>query len=133
MANTDDNIGRRIGDRLRVLRKAADLTQPQLAERVGGMEPETISRYERGVRVPTLVVLAELAQALGSDLDGFLADLIAFEPVERVELREIHDLLEPLGDDHLRAVRKLLAAHLDAIDIAMRRRRGGSARTPRRP
>ncbi|MBV8687065.1 MAG: helix-turn-helix transcriptional regulator [Alphaproteobacteria bacterium] len=46
------------------LRKAADLTQEQLAERAG-ISQQYISDLERGKRNPTVVTLYELATALG--------------------------------------------------------------------
>lgn len=114
---TSTDIGKRIGERLRALRNAANLTQPQLAERVqpGGLETETVSRYERGVRIPTFPVLANLAAAVGTDLDTFLAGVINVEPIDRTEVRKLVALLEPLSDEHLRAVRAMLVAHLEAV------------------
>jgi len=46
------------------LRKAAGLTQEQLAER-SGLSQQYISRLEGGHRNPTVVTLHELAEALG--------------------------------------------------------------------
>jgi transcriptional regulator with XRE-family HTH domain len=46
------------------LRKAADLTQEQLAVRAG-MSQQYISDLERGLCNPTIVTLYELATALG--------------------------------------------------------------------
>lgn len=46
------------------LRKAAGLTQEQLAER-SGFSQQYISRLEQGRRNPTVVTLYELASALG--------------------------------------------------------------------
>jgi len=46
------------------LRKAAGLTQEQLAER-SGFSQQYISRLEQGWRNPTVVTLYELAEALG--------------------------------------------------------------------
>jgi len=46
------------------LRKAAGLTQEQLAER-SGFSQQYISRLEQGRRNPTVVTLYELAEALG--------------------------------------------------------------------
>jgi transcriptional regulator with XRE-family HTH domain len=114
---TKTDIGKRIGTRLRALRDAAHLTQPDLAERVGshGIETETVSRYERGMRVPTLPMLSDLAAALGTDLDTLLAGVINAEPVDRVELKKIVALLEPLSDEHLRAVRAMITAHLEGV------------------
>ena len=46
------------------LRKAAGLTQEQLAER-SGFSQQYISKLEQGRRNPTVVTLYELAEALG--------------------------------------------------------------------
>ncbi len=46
------------------LRKAAGLTQEQLAER-SGFSQQYISKLEQGRRNPTVVTLYELANALG--------------------------------------------------------------------
>ncbi|HEX8239185.1 MAG TPA: helix-turn-helix transcriptional regulator [Allosphingosinicella sp.] len=47
------------------LRKAADLTQEQLAVRAG-LSQQYISDLERGLCSPTIVTLYELATALGA-------------------------------------------------------------------
>lgn len=59
----DVEIAAAFGRRLRVLRKGAELTQEALAERAG-LHPTFISNLERGFRVPTVVTLVRLADAL---------------------------------------------------------------------
>jgi transcriptional regulator with XRE-family HTH domain len=51
------------GARLRELRTARGLTQPDIATRVG-TSASNISDLERGIKVPTLTTVARLAQAL---------------------------------------------------------------------
>jgi transcriptional regulator with XRE-family HTH domain len=51
-------------DRLRALRRAANLTQEQLDERAG-LPPRTTVQYENGHRAPYATRLAALADALG--------------------------------------------------------------------
>jgi transcriptional regulator with XRE-family HTH domain len=63
-------LGRRIAD----LRKAADLSQDQLADRAG-MERRSIQRYENAVRTPRITDLWLIAEAL----DVPVADLLAEE------------------------------------------------------
>ena len=54
-------------------RQQAGLTQDQVAEHLSiGME--AVSRMERGLVVPTVVRLAELAQLFGCDLADFLRE-----------------------------------------------------------
>ncbi len=53
-----------LGAAIRRQRKAAGLSQPQLAEKLG-MSVQAVSQFERGVTVPGVYTLAELAAALG--------------------------------------------------------------------
>ncbi len=52
-----------LGQRIAQLRKSRQWTQAQLAERLQ-VEPETISRFERGASVPSLHTLESLASVL---------------------------------------------------------------------
>ncbi|MBP4081965.1 helix-turn-helix domain-containing protein [Aeromonas hydrophila] len=63
------NVGKAIGRQ----RSQAGLTQEQVAEYLNiGME--AVSRMERGIVVPTVVRLAELAQLFGCELADFLRE-----------------------------------------------------------
>ena len=62
---------REIGDRIRVHRRNAGLSQLRLGERIG-RDHKTIHRYETAQRVPDLVDLLLIADAL----DIPLADLV---------------------------------------------------------
>lgn len=66
-----------IGRRLRTAREAKGLTQAELAEAIR-IEPETLSRYENGVRGASLTVLARSAKVLGTTL----ADLMPASTME---------------------------------------------------
>jgi transcriptional regulator with XRE-family HTH domain len=55
--------GALFGARLRELRTARGLTQPDIAARVG-TSASNISDLERGIKVPTLTTVARLAEAL---------------------------------------------------------------------
>ncbi len=70
-------LGKRLGKRIAQRRKAVDWTQDQLAERIG-VDAETISRFERGVTVPSLITLDILARTLKTRT----ADLLAESSVE---------------------------------------------------
>ncbi|MPM12854.1 hypothetical protein SDC9_59208 [bioreactor metagenome] len=60
-----------LGTRIAELRKSRQWTQAQLAERVE-VEPETISRFERGATVPSLHTLETLAQVLHASIGDLL-------------------------------------------------------------
>jgi transcriptional regulator with XRE-family HTH domain len=74
-----------IGARIAQRRQSEGLTQEQVAQALG-IGPEAVSRIERGVVMPTLARLVELAEALNcaveqlirhaSDLDADLALLV---------------------------------------------------------
>lgn len=60
-------IEERLGQRIARQRKAAGLTQAELAEKVN-VQPETISRVETGIRTASLGLLGHLAEALELEL-----------------------------------------------------------------
>ena len=57
------NIRLLFGKRLRRLRRQADFTQEQLAERIG-VSVEFISNMERGINAPSFETLEKLAHSL---------------------------------------------------------------------
>lgn len=73
---TDINIeqlAKSVGKAIARQRLQAALTQEQVAEHLSiGME--AVSRMERGIVVPTVVRLAELAQLFGCELADFLRE-----------------------------------------------------------
>jgi transcriptional regulator with XRE-family HTH domain len=62
------------GLRIRLVRQWRGLTQAELAERVGWMSPESVSRVERRNVAPTVERLREVARALDVPLDVLLGD-----------------------------------------------------------
>jgi transcriptional regulator with XRE-family HTH domain len=58
--------------RLRQLREKAGLTQARLAERAG-LHLSAVTRFEQGLRSPSLVTAGSLAAALGVRVDDLLA------------------------------------------------------------
>ena len=56
-------IAAEFGQRVKQLRTEADLTQEELAEKVG-MHPTFISNLERGYRVPSLPTVLRVADGL---------------------------------------------------------------------
>jgi len=57
--------------RLRELRRAAGLTQGELAKRAG-LSRNGVSQLEQAVRDPSFATVAALAEALGTDCKAFL-------------------------------------------------------------
>ena len=68
-----EELAKSVGKAIGRQRQQAGLTQDQVAEHLSiGME--AVSRMERGLVVPTVVRLAELAQLFGCDLADFLCE-----------------------------------------------------------
>lgn len=59
-----------IGSRIRFYRRLRDLSQRQLASRLGMAAPQ-LSRYETGHTQPTLSVLGRIARALDVSVSDF--------------------------------------------------------------
>jgi len=66
--------GALFGARLREMRVARGLTQPDLAGRVG-TSASNISDLERGIKVPTLTTIARLARALECNVTDLVKTL----------------------------------------------------------
>lgn len=107
-----DALDRKLGRRVAALRTQLRMSQAGLAERVG-TAMQVISRLERGVAVPSLRRLEEIADALGvpmRELFTFdepsqdaveaaverVATVLRRQPIERIELiqRIIVDVLK---------------------------------------
>lgn len=58
------DVRRKVGANVRLYREKADVSQEELADR-SGLHRTYISGVERGVRNPTVLVLAKIAKALG--------------------------------------------------------------------
>jgi len=71
ISEAESPLTKRLGANITVRRKALGWTQEQLAHRLG-VEPETVSRIERGVTAPSLKTL----EKLGGILSIRIADLL---------------------------------------------------------
>ncbi len=84
-------IEKQLGKRVAKLRAAAGLTQAGLAEDVG-VATETISRLERGVTIPSVSRLDDVARALG----GGISDLFEPNPSTIARNKALGDLITEL-------------------------------------
>ena len=89
-----DKLAKRIGKRIADRRKVLGWTQEQLAERVR-VDAETISRFERGVNLPSLPTLERLAAALRVEPGDLLTRA---EPEKLKESAAISTLISELSD-----------------------------------
>jgi transcriptional regulator with XRE-family HTH domain len=94
----------RWSDALRHLRRAAGLSQAELARRAS-LSVESLSLYERGKRVPARETLVRLAEALNADrrTTNGLLDALGFEPLPEGTLAAI-EAERPRLDEIQRAI-----------------------------
>ncbi len=72
-ANIKKKLADKIGSSLSAHRKDACLTQGELAEKIG-VETETISRFERGATMPSLITLQMLAITLNTSITELIGE-----------------------------------------------------------
>jgi transcriptional regulator with XRE-family HTH domain len=70
---SESSMTHRLSANISFLRKARRWTQSDLAERVG-VDTETISRFERGVTLPSLLTLEKISQSLQVGIGDLLAE-----------------------------------------------------------
>src|SRR5437016_12612536 len=68
-----ERLARKLGANIAARRKARKWSQEDLAERLG-VASETISRFERGATLPSLLTLQRVGQILRSPITELLAD-----------------------------------------------------------
>jgi transcriptional regulator with XRE-family HTH domain len=106
-------IGRAIAERRRVLQ----LSQAVVAERLGMVSPESLSRYERGEREPRCTTLARIALALETKPSELMK---ALDPAPRGSLNRVErderyaDDLRSI-DTHLALLSRLEPSALPAV------------------
>jgi transcriptional regulator with XRE-family HTH domain len=98
-----------LGKKLRSLRKAEGLTLAQLGEKVG-LSTSYLSQVERGVTMPSLARLTDIAQALGAQVRYFFENDAASPRVIRAN--EGRRLKGPPGIDVV-----LLSAHSLGMNV----------------
>lgn len=68
-----ESLAVRLGTKIATLRKTRSWTQADLAERVG-VDTETISRFERGATLPSLMTLEKISRSLQVGIGELLAE-----------------------------------------------------------
>jgi transcriptional regulator with XRE-family HTH domain len=67
------HLARRLGANIALRRRARKWSQEELAERLG-VASETVSRFERGATLPSLLTLQRIGQVLRAPITDLLAD-----------------------------------------------------------
>lgn len=104
----DDELLKRLGLRVRALRTSRRLTQQQFAEQVG-LEPETVSRCERGRQPLSVANLTRIGEVFGVSV-GSLVDLEEPLPPPALSEPELEalNLFRELRPEHQQMTIKLL-------------------------
>ena len=76
-----------LGDNIRKYRKANNLSQEELAERLG-VSRQSISLWETGKTQPSIDMLANLASAVDVSVDALLAATESIEPTRNENIQE---------------------------------------------
>lgn len=112
-----------LGSRIKSLRKAQNLTQQKLADRVE-VSRIYVQALESNRRLPSMKLLQRLAPALEVEVTDLLMDLSAPDKPGRVQLESMLDSGEleiwyrskKLSDNELRRVYRIIEAALDDWD-----------------
>lgn len=100
---------KQLGDVIRERREALGMTQKQLADAANVEEPQTVSRWERGLNAPT--DLEAVARALETTADELLRQL---KPAHQKERRP----LDPFGPTQLDRVERKLDQIIEHLGLA---------------
>ena len=119
------------GQRLRTLRRAAELTQSDLAERAS-LAVETISRLETGKWPNTTIEVVErLAAALGVGITALFEPLPSAltKPGARASVKRVVAVIENLDDNDLDDVARALRL---LVGVRQRRRKRAARKSSER-
>ena len=86
----ESTAAERVGERIRDIRNAVDMTQAELGERIG-LNGDRVQKYENGVRKPKPELLKQFAAALGVEtlaltdpvVSNYLGAMFAFFEMEK--------------------------------------------------
>jgi transcriptional regulator with XRE-family HTH domain len=107
----DSGLVAQVGRNIAARRKQLDMRQDQLAEAIG-VEPESISRFERAAHAPALKTLEKLAIALSMPAEELLKVEQPLPPTEAAILQSYFAPLSPENRSFALKSLKDLARHL---------------------
>lgn len=115
-----------VGENIKKYRKNSNLTQKQLAEKIG-VTVVTIQNYENSRREPNLITLNKIADALGATINDLLNDTEPNFGVEltkstnknyysNLSLEELRDLIKTKSDNKILDIDKLKSLSHEEIE-----------------
>lgn len=114
-------LGKKLGQRIAERRKSLNWTQDQLAERLE-VDAETVSRFERGAAVPSLVTLDRLATILKVSIADLLTDASATPTDQAIRISAWLESLSADDSDYVLEHIKGLCDHLQQQSGKVQRR-----------
>ena len=96
-----------LGEKIKILRKSAKLTQEEFSERIG-IEPQNLSRIERGLNFPSLATFLKISEVLNVKPNDLL-DVDAYVEEEALE-QTILDIVKSQPLTQKRIIYKLIKA-----------------------
>lgn len=100
---TEPSVEKRLGERVRQLRLARGMSQPELGDRIGRVFQQ-VQKYEQGISSPNLSLICAIADALEVSLGELLAGIVdgpapdGLRPIEA----EILEAVRALPSDDVR-------------------------------
>ena len=116
-------LARRLGRNIAAFRRSGALNQEQLAELIE-VEISTLSRYETGSTLPSLVTLENLSAVLHCTMTELLAE---DPPAKSPETLRIEAMIDPLKPDE----RMMVMAVMETVVGFLRQRQVGRSRKRR--
>jgi transcriptional regulator with XRE-family HTH domain len=92
--SSESSLSKRLGGNIADRRKTLGWTQAMLAEQMS-MEPESISRFERGATLPSLSTLEQLATILKTTIADLLAECPEATYTEAQRISALLSVLDP--------------------------------------
>lgn len=103
-----------LGHNLRRYRKMSKLTQEEVAQRLG-VSLQTVSRWERGAKVPTVEHLEALADLYGVDVADFFIPPMKGSDMYIKRILQKLKLLQKLESKKRERVYKLIEEQLEVL------------------
>lgn len=116
--STDERrkLAKRLGQQIAERRKELSWTQDQLAERLG-VDTETVSRFERGVTVPSLLTIEKLAGIMKTSVANLLSEASISPTDQAIRISAWLASLPPEDGEFIIAHVKTLCDHMRQVRL----------------
>lgn len=120
----NEEIKTKIGENIKKLREARNLTQEDLADK-SELHPTYISLLERGKKACSIKTLSKIASALNVSTGKMLDSIDKVRKIKQKKenpvLRKIQSLLSKRTDNDKKAVLKIIKNFLNTLDEAKKK------------